>query len=102
MPPVVLRQKTISLRASETDDYALTTGREALWLLVYPSQVANSLPSMMQGIHGLMAQGGDETFIGTRMSYQGRTMGHFVTSGSSPRSSWDQRSLAKLESEWLI
>ena len=102
MPPVILRQMTISLRASQTDDHAHTTGREALWLLVYPSQVANSLPSRMQGIHGLMAQRGDETFMGTRMSYRGRTLGHFVTSGSSPRSSGGSRSLATLESEWLI
>jgi len=39
MPPVVLRQMTISLRASQTDDHAHTTGREALWLLVYPSHL---------------------------------------------------------------
>ena len=81
---------------------ARTAGREALWLLVYPSQVAISLPSRMEGIHGLMAQRGDETFIGTRMRYQDRTLGHFVTSGSSPRSSGDQRSLAKLEREWRM
>jgi hypothetical protein len=83
MPPVVLHQITTPRHASETDDSARTTRRDALWRLVYRSPVANSLPPSTPGVHGLTAQGGDLTLVRIQIGHHGRTLGHVVTWGSS-------------------